>query len=252
MNKKIIKIGLTPCFMYPDTTRLVFGHKSLTYMENDMVRFIASEDVMPILLPDLADNILENYLGEMDAFVFQGGVDVAPKSYNDNEIENGKWPGDFYRDQFELKILDYAIKNDKPVLGICRGFQVINTYFGGKLYQDLLHEKATDFDHRDAQKYDHINHSVKIEPDSWLYEAYQESEIKVNSIHHQGVKTLGNNLVVEAVSKDDGIIEAFRHKDKNIWAVQWHPEFNHTLKDKIASEKPILSKFMNSIKNNKI
>ena len=128
MSNSIIKIGLTPCFMYPDTNRLVFGHKSLTYMENDMVKFIASSGAMPILIPDLNDDLLAKYLDEMDAFVFQGGVDVAPKSYNDKEIEDGKWPGDFYRDEFELKILDYAMKNNKPILGICRGFQIINTY----------------------------------------------------------------------------------------------------------------------------
>jgi putative glutamine amidotransferase len=215
-----------------------------------MVRFIAADDVMPVLLPDLPDELLANYLDEMDGFVFQGGVDVSPKSYNDKAIEDGKWPGDFYRDQIELKVLDYAFKHNKPVLGICRGFQIINTYFGGKLYQDLLTENATSFDHRDAKLYDRVNHSVTLEPDSWLHEVYQDLEIKVNSIHHQGVKVLGNNLIKEAVSKEDGIIEGFRHRDKNIWAVQWHPEFNHTLGSEIASEKPILNKFIKLVKKN--
>jgi putative glutamine amidotransferase len=133
----MIKIGVSACFMYPDPTRTVFGHKQLTYFEHDMSRYLSRPGVMPILLPDLPWEELEQYLNEMDGFVFQGGADISPSTYGDEMIENGRWPGDRHRDQYELKIMDWAFKNKKPIFGICRGFQLLNVYFGGKMYQDL-------------------------------------------------------------------------------------------------------------------
>jgi putative glutamine amidotransferase len=66
-------------------------------------------------------------------------------------IENGRWPGDYYRDQYELKIMDWAFKNNKPILAICRGFQLANVYLGGSLYQDLKIETKTNIEHRNAE-----------------------------------------------------------------------------------------------------
>ena len=250
----MIKLGLTSCFMYPDKNRSVFGPKSLSYMENDMVRFLSRKGVMPILLPDLEDDLLAQYLDEMDAFVFAGGSDVSPKSYNEEGIENNKWPGDIYRDEYEIKILKYALKVGKPVLGICRGFQLINAHFGGTLYQDLITQEKTTNDHRCADKYDNIHHKVTLEKESLLSKIYDnKNEIMVNSVHHQGVKTLGEDLVCEAISIPDDIIEAFRFKDMKkqfILGVQWHPEFNPTLKDIVEKETPIFDYFIKSVENN--
>src|SRR5690606_38817603 len=117
----MLKIGISACFMYPDPTRIVFGKKTLNYLENDMAQYIARQGVLPVLLPDLQEDVLIDLLEEMDGFVFQGGNDVAPQSYGEEPILAGRWMGDTYRDEYELKIMDYAVKTGKPVFGICRG-----------------------------------------------------------------------------------------------------------------------------------
>lgn len=245
--QKVYKLGVTSCFMYPDPNRAVFGHKTLTYFEHDMSKFLSRPGVMPILLPDVPWNELEQYLIEMDGFVFQGGADVSPKSYKEDMIENGRWPGDYHRDQYELKIMDWAFKNKKPILAICRGFQLANVYFGGSLYQDLNLQTKTKTEHRNAELYDKIFHDVECTPGSMLEEIYKKKTLTVNSVHHQGIKTLGKDLVVDAICLEDNIVEAFHYKDmdKNfVLAVQWHPEFSHTIKDKVIDPEPILNTFL--------
>lgn len=243
----MIKLGVTSCFMYPDSNRSVFGQKTLTYLERDMSRFLSRPGVMPILLPDVPWDELEQYLVEMDGFVFQGGADISPQSYNEEMIENGRWPGDYYRDQYELKIMDWAFKNNKPILAICRGFQLANVYFGGSLYQDLKIETKTNIEHRNAELYDKIFHEVELTEESILKNIYNKKKIIVNSVHHQGIKTLGKDLIIDALSPSDKIIEAFHYKniqEKFLLAVQWHPEFSHTIKDTVVNPEPLLNYFL--------
>jgi putative glutamine amidotransferase len=246
----MIKLGVTSCFMYPDPERAVFGHKTLTYFEHDMSRFLSRMGVMPILLPDVPWNELEQYLNEMDGFVFQGGADVSPKNYHEELIENGRWPGDFHRDQYELKIMDWAFKKRKPIFAICRGFQLANVYFGGSLYQDLKIQIQTPIEHRNAELYDKIFHDIECPKGSLLADIYQKKQMTVNSVHHQGIKSLGKNLVIDALSLEDHIIEAFHYKEMQehfVLAVQWHPEFSHTLKDKVINPEPLMNYFLNFI-----
>ena len=234
--------------MYKDPSRVVFGHKDLTYMENDMVRYLAREGVMPYLLPDLDDHLLKPYLEEADGFVIQGGVDLSPESYNEPFLNKDRWPGDKYRDDYELKVIDYAFKAKKPIYGICRGFQVLNAYFGGTLHQDIPTELKTDQSHRDADLYDKVNHKVNLENDGLLKKIYKSESINVNSVHHQAVKKLGKNLICDAISSSDGIIEAF-HYDGNqtVIGVQWHPEFSHTLGDQVCDPAPIYNYFLEEV-----
>lgn len=241
------KIGVTSCFMYPDSTRTFFPVKTLTYFEKDMSLFLSKKGVMPILLPDLPWEELEQYLLEMDGFVFQGGSDVSPKSYNEEMIENGRWPGDYHRDQYELKIMDWAFKHQKPILAICRGFQVANVYFGGTLYQDLKLQTHTQVEHRNAELYDKIFHQVTLTKESFLHSFYKNETITVNSVHHQGIKTLGKHLVIDAICPHDQLIEAFHYQDMQkhfVLAVQWHPEFSHTLKETVVDPAPLLETFL--------
>ncbi len=247
----MIYIGVSSCFMYPDPNRLTFGHKTLAYFEQDMARWLSRPGVMPVLIPDLNETGLNQFLSEMDGFVFQGGVDVAPGSYKEEPIENGRWPGDPYRDQYELKIMDYAFKNKKPVLAICRGMQLANVYFGGTLYQDLKTQVEDALEHRSAELYDKINHSVTCTVDGLLKKIYGVNELRVNSVHHQGIKTLGKNLVVDAISPTDKLVEAFHYKnpDQNYFVgVQWHPEFSHTLGKDLNDPDPIYLHFLSAVK----
>jgi putative glutamine amidotransferase len=247
----MLKIGVTSCFFYPDVKRTVFGPKSLNYLEVDMANYLAGKDIMPIMIPDLKGESLNSFLSEMDGLVFQGGSDLSPKSYDEPFLNEERWPGDYYRDQYELKIMDYAFKNKKPVFGICRGFQLVNTYFKGKLYQDLETETKTTVKHRDAIEYDRVQHLVRCEEDSLLKKLYNKDEIKINSVHHQGLKILGDDLIVEARCTEDNLVEAFRYNnmDENyIYCVQWHPEFSHTLIGSIDPSEVLYDMFINRIR----
>jgi putative glutamine amidotransferase len=246
----MLNIGLTPCFMYKDPSRNVFGHKELTYMENEMVEYVSNSTNLPFLIPLLEDELLTKFLDNCDGIIFQGGSDLSPTSYNRDFLDEKKWPGDKFRDLYEFKILDYCVLKKIPIFGICRGFQIINAYFKGTLHQDLQTTTGTTIEHRCAKKYDHVHHDVILE-DSLLQKLYKEKKIKVNSVHHQGIEILGQGLVKEAYCPDDNLIEAYTNNDmKNhyILAVQWHPEFSKTLGDSIASPTPLINDFFKASK----
>jgi putative glutamine amidotransferase len=187
----------------------------------------------------------------MDGFVFQGGADIAPATYGAEPIENGRWPGDPHRDRYELRILDWAVQNQKPVLGICRGFQLMNVYFGGTLHQDLAIETKTPIEHRNATVYDRVHHEIECPEDSLIARIYGKSRLTVNSVHHQGVRTLGKGLSVDARATGDGLIEAFHQEDTErslLLGVQWHPEFSHTLGSAVADPAPLLDFFLEQMR----
>ena len=167
--------------MYPDPSRVVFGPKSLSYIENDMSRYISQENILPILIPDIKEPKLANILNELDGFVLQGGSDIAPETYNEKPI--GQWKGDAHRDQYELRILDYAINHSKPVFGICRGLQLMNVYFGGTLFQDIPSQLPDSLVHRSAVKYDTIKHRIVFERDNFMARMYSDVEDPVSYTH---------------------------------------------------------------------
>jgi putative glutamine amidotransferase len=224
--------------MYPDAGRSVFGRKTLVYLERDMARYLSRKGILPILIPDLSGDEMEGFLAELDGFVFQGGADIAPESYGESPIANGRWPGDPYRDAYELKLMEYAIRNDKPVLGICRGFQLMNVYFGGSLFQDLIMEREGSIIHRDGAVYDQMNHGIRLQEGSLLARLHQDDPVRrVNTVHHQGLKRTGDQLEELAWCEADGLVEAFHWKGApagKVLGVQWHPEFFYN------SESPLM------------
>jgi putative glutamine amidotransferase len=243
------KIGISSCFMYPDMDRTVFGPKSLSYMENDMANYIARKGILPVLIPDVDGSRLNDILAEMDGFVLQGGSDLAPGSYGEEPI--GRWKGDAHRDQYELRILDFAVSNSVPVFGICRGFQLMNVYFGGTLYQDIETQKPEADRHRSAQLYDTIRHGINFTKGTFLDNLYGNRENpQVNTVHHQAIKTLGRDLEIYAVS-NDGLIEAIGYKKEpagKIMGVQWHPEFTHTQKGELIDADVLYTAFLEHVK----
>ena len=246
-------IGISSCFLYPDKSRAVFGPKTLSYVESDMFAYISRSGVLPVLIPNLPDNKLLEIVDQCDGFIFQGGSDMSPSNYGEEPIVKGKWLGDPVRDEYELRLMKMVMEADKPLFGICRGMQLLNVYCGGTLYQDTITQKTESIKHRDADAYDHIHHSLSWENESFMSRAYSNVEdLNVNSIHHQSVKEIGAKLEVLAVSTTDGIIEAVQIKGSNgkVFAVQWHPEFCHTLGDQVISGEPLMHHFLDQIERN--
>ena len=172
---------------------------------------------MPVLIPrDSGDEVVSR----LDGIVLSGGADVDPAIHSPGEDPSlSKFePG---RDEHELEILNGAIENDVPVLGICRGIQVINVHAEGTLFQDIP-------DHANIKKpYDERHHKVRFEPGSILSGIYG-SEIEVNSLHHQAIKKTGEGIKAVGWSTEgeatEEVIEAIEVDNKRILAVQWHPE----------------------------
>lgn len=213
-----------------------------------MYHYICQQGVLPVLIPDLGSETQEAILKELDGIVFQGGNDVAPQSYGEQPLADGKWAGDAYRDQYELRIMKYALDNDLPVLAICRGMQLLNVYCGGTLYQDIATQQEGALMHRDAVAYDKIHHSIDFKGDNTLSRMYSDfPNPVVNSVHHQAVKEVGDRLSVLAVSSEDGIVEAVEYTGASpgkVLGVQWHPEFSDTLKDAVLPADRLIRYFL--------
>lgn len=245
----MLKIGVTACFMYPDPHRVIFGPKTLLYMGHDMSHFLGLKGVMPILIPDLpCEEHFTRFLDELDGFLFQGGTDVNPELYG-QEPKNFRWAGDPQRDFYELKILKYAVEKEKPVLGVCRGMHLINVHFKGCLYQDLATMAPGGPVHYHQDFYDEHTHKVEFVEGGLFKKLYGDSKDRVvNSVHHQGINSLGEGLQVEAKCPCDGVVEAISYtKSKRpglITGIQWHPEFFHTTDKETIQADPILDHFL--------
>lgn len=178
-----------------------------------------------------------------DGIVLTGGVDVMPTNI---DYENA--PSQFYplRDQFEKEILALALLEKKPILGICRGLQLINLYFGGDLILDLGGKNLT---HKKGET-DRI-HSINICKNSKLFDIIGQEKGEVNSAHHQAINQLANCLNISAID-DGGIIEAVELNgefNQFLVAVQWHPE--RMLDQNSPFTKNIRKAFLKAISNNK-
>ena len=161
-------------------------------------------------------------VAKLDLLLLPGGVDIEPRRYG--EVPSpalGKTiPG---RDEFDFAVLEAALARKIPVMGICRGMQLINVRFGGSLWQDLPSEfPVKGIRHRG----DHVGtrcHSVAIEPDSRLAAAIGATNAVVNSMHHQAVKRLAPGFRITARAPD-GVVEAIEHESLPVAGVQFHPE----------------------------
>ena len=153
-----------------------------------------------------------------DGLVLSGGEDIDPKHYG--EEVDGSAPPNAPRDESELAIARAYVEAGKPVLGICRGHQLLNVVLGGTLIQDLG-DDLRPF-HANWAAFDSLSHQVKSAPDSLMHTLYGDV-FRTNSSHHQATKALGNGLKATLWS-ESGIIEAAEHESKPFFSVQFHPE----------------------------
>lgn len=201
---------------------------------------------LPILIPTLLNEEMDRYLDLIDGLILSGGEDIDPAFYGAEPISQlGELCPE--RDPFEMKIFVKALERKIPVLGICRGFQVINVALGGTLYQDIKVQQGSHVNHLNLKNpVDTLQHEVILTRDSKLYQVMRKDRLMVNSLHHQAVNKVGENLKVVGVSTDD-IIEALEYKGENfVLGVQWHPE-DLVVKDGYFLE--LFKAFIEEIKN---
>lgn len=180
---------------------------------------------IPFLIPITLDEyLIEDYIECLDGIILTGGDNINPSRYGEEAIVD---LGDIYddRDEFEIKLFLKATVKNIPVLGICRGLQIINVALGGKLYQDIETQIPNVNNHmQEMHLQGTLSHNIDIDRKSKLYRILKKGNLNVNSLHRQGIKTLGVGLSISAVS-DDGIIEAVELRGRRfVLGVQWHPE----------------------------
>lgn len=214
----------------------------------EYIEALEGAGAQPILLPytEGCEN-LDRLVEICDGFCFTGGVDVAPCYYGEamlpecGEIQDR-------RDSFEMMAIPKVIASGKPILGICRGAQVINVALGGSLYQDIPSQLSTAIDHRQSAGRYEPWHFATVTPDTPLAILVGEDKISVNSFHHQAIKRLGDGLRAMATS-EDGIIEAaYRDGEQYIRLYQWHPE---RLIESDRHERAIFTDFVTAAISNK-
>jgi len=193
----------------------------------ELVRAILSSGGRPYLLPSaLALEDVPEVLSEFDGLFISGGGDIHPDFFG-GQMHPSLSGIDRERDQFELALCRQAVAMDKPLLGICRGQQVLNVAMGGNLVEDIPSMLTSAGQHQWWPNYQRsrLSHSVRVEKDSLLAQVMGGTEFEVNSLHHQSVKDLGEGLKVTATASD-GVIEALEMPDKRfVVSVQWHPEW---------------------------
>ena len=200
---------------------------------------------IPVILPlteDRAD--IAQLVDLCDGFLFTGGQDVAPQLYGEalKPTCGELCPA---RDTLEKELLRQALERDKPILGICRGIQLLNACLGGTLYQDLPTEHPSEVAHTMTPPYDRVIHTVHPLPDAPLAALLGKTELGVNSYHHQAIKDPAPDLVEMARSTDD-LIEAVYLPGKTfVWAVQWHPELSFRTDD---DNRKIFEAFVGAIR----
>ena len=244
------KIGISTCFFHADPKRAIFKGKTLLYVEQSLANWVMREGALVYLIPPPEDGSpvkIATMTQELDGLILQGGSDVAPLSYGEQALRP-EWTGDLIRDRYERELIDDFIARDKPVLGLCRGAQMLNVALGGTLYQDIEAQVPGSFDHRNWEIYDQNFHDVTLEAGSWLSRLYGGRPLaRVNSIHHQGIKDVGRGITVEARSAMDGIVEAIRVPGcRFVYGVQWHPEFQDIQDPSLLDGRPLLKEFLSA------
>ncbi|MEI6055062.1 MAG: gamma-glutamyl-gamma-aminobutyrate hydrolase family protein [Lentisphaerota bacterium] len=236
--KKSLKIGLSAGLYSGEIERPI--EKGRAYVSNDYVQSVARSGAIPIIFPIISDSSqIEQMMELVDGLILTGGDDINPLLYGEephiklrNVIPQ--------RDIFEYELLKYAQKRKTPVLGICRGHQLINTFFGGSLYQDNSLKESSYIRHSQSKGNDFLEHTVNIKKDSWIH-SFLGNKILTNSYHHQSIKNLADGFTISAESMD-GIVEAIEKLGEGFFCVgiQWHPEM---MSDKNQPMQNIFNEF---------
>ena len=217
-----------------------------TTATNSYVNAVTYFGGIAVVLPYTnSKSAINSYAKLCNGFIFCGGNDVEPSRYGENII-NDTVKTEIYRDEFEFTALSVILPTNKPIMGICRGCQIINVALKGSLYQDVKTQIKTEIFHSQKESKSEYSHKINVIKSTPLY--YLSGGLKRingNSFHHQSIKKLGNNLKVMAFA-DDGVIEgAYFDGDRYLMLYQWHPE-RLFCKDKISAQ--IFQNFISACK----
>lgn len=216
MTKKPV-IGITSSYVKHN------NYMEGVYVHHDYHRAIIEVGGIPIILPIAPPEVLDQYVEMCDGFILSGGEDVDPQFYNEDPHPK---LGFFYpeRDESELYLTHEILKVDKPILGICRGMQLLNVALGGTLVQDISSQLKSPIQHTQIINRDKNSHKIEIKKDSKLHQTLEVEEIRVNSLHHQALDKVAEGLDVTACASDK-VVEAVELKGSTfVIGVQWHPE----------------------------
>lgn len=192
----------------------------------DYATAVAEAGGLPVYLSPVGDAAA--VVDRLDGLVLGGGADVNPARYG-AEVEEKCGPIEDERDEFEFALYEAAVDAELPVLGICRGLQVINVAQGGTLHQHVRGHTTRGTDNGGP------HHKVELVEGTQLAGLFGEAALAVNSLHHQAADVIGDDLTVTATS-DDGIVEGLEHQSLPVMSVQWHPELQTS-----ADREPLLT-----------
>ncbi len=254
MNERPLRVGISSRLMHSPPAELGFRGKTLLYLEQTIAHWVMAHGALAVMVPTLSFDSavtrrqvsVREYADSIDALLLQGGADVNPAMYGQAPLRP-EWSGDIVRDRYEIELIEAFLSQGKPVLGICRGAQLINVAYGGTLMQDIATQRPQARIHVDAGLYDELEHELRFKAGSRLAALYSPAETaRVNSIHHQAIDRLGGDLEAEAHSAEDGVVEAIRVRGPLfVVGVQWHPEFHWRRNDRLDPE-PLLNSFLDA------
>lgn len=237
MKKPVVGLSAS---MMTETESIFFGSRK-TYVYEEYVCSVIRGGGVPIVLPMIrSEEVIRAQAESIDGLILTGGHDVNPLLFGEEphpDIQD-VFPE---RDHFDKILIECMTEMKKPILGICRGEQILNVLHGGSLYQDLSHRENTFIKHNQQHSAGEPLHSVRVEKDSWLYGVIGEERLLINSFHHLAVKDIAPGFRAVAFAAD-GVIEAIEKQgDHLVVGVQWHPEM---LSERYPQMQSIFDKFI--------
>lgn len=222
MTKPII--GISGSVIIDDGGIFPGYHRS--YVNEDYVDSVVQNGGVPFIIPFTEnDEVIKSQLEHVQGLILSGGHDVDPHSYGEEPEQKigATWPA---HDHFDRLLLKLAEEKGIPVLGICRGAQIINVAHGGSLYQDLSYRSEKTLKHMQGHTSDLPTHGMKVSKNSKLAQILGKTDFMVNSFHHQVIKDVAPDLIQSATAPD-GVPEGIENKAGTVIGVQWHPEMLH-------------------------
>jgi len=227
MSRPVIGVTVSEIRHKEDVQRVRHGEPTQTEMTLGLsyMRAVEMAGGLPVALPPLSMENVDSILDHLSGLLLTGGPDVDPSCYGaEPDAELG--PTDPIVDAFEIALCKHAYRRAIPILGICRGAQVLNVARQGTLHQHVPRLNSGAVEHRQAETGNHTTHEVRVSPDSRLAQTTGGGPVKVNSFHHQAIDRLGLDLRAVAWA-GDGMIEAVEGSPgcgRFVLGVQWHAE----------------------------